>query len=166
MGTALELALFKKKNRLAAEMLALPADGPKLARGSARAVVWVARDGRLQLLRDLLGARADASQCDSQGRSALLLASKFGHAECAHALLQAGAGEREATMDEVQRLFEMRERKPVSGRVCRRDEMPNNGDSYPCATLRDELTLVKLDLQDDRWGKRVHERVPWRLRKD
>jgi len=165
MGTALEFALLKKKSCLATEMLALPADGPKLARGSTRAVVWAVRDGRVQLLKELLGARADASQCDSQGRSALLLASTFGHAECVHALLQAGAGEREANMDQVQRLFEMQELKPVLDSPCRRDKMPNNGDLGPGITLRDELTLLNLDLQDDRWGRRVHERLPWRLRK-
>lgn len=165
MGTALELALLKKKDRLASQMLALPVDGPKLARGCTWAVLWAARDGKLQLLQGLLGARADVSQRDSQGRSALLLASTLGHTECARALLEAGAGEREASMEEVQRLLTSRELKQVSGTPRARDGMPNSGDSDVRAATRDELTLLRLDVTEDRWAKLVHERLPWQLRK-
>jgi len=118
MGTLLELVQSKRDERMAMKLLALPQYGSQLARVSTHTVNWAARDGHLHLLKELLAARADAAQRDTWERSALLLAATNGHTNCASELMEAGAGELENNMTEVNHWLEHwkreKEREPES----------------------------------------------------
>jgi ankyrin repeat protein len=100
VGTALDLALLSRRFSLAQQLLS-GLEGSSLAQLSTRAVVWSARDGRLELVRELLRLGAPAGQCDEAGRSALLMAATRGHTECASALLQANAWQCEGAREDV-----------------------------------------------------------------
>mmetsp|Transcript_86128 Transcript_86128/g.223852 ORF Transcript_86128/g.223852 Transcript_86128/m.223852 type:complete len:399 (-) Transcript_86128:53-1249(-) len=106
-GTALDLALLHRRYDLALHLLSLPEGvGKDLALKSPRALVWAARDGRLQILQELLAFGADATQKDEKGRSALHSAAMRGHVPCVNALLEAGALQDEPLPGEVQGYLE------------------------------------------------------------
>merc|ERR1712216_253432 len=104
-GTALDLAILHKRHKLALQLLQ-DAEGNQYNTGqlvqlSTRALAWSAREGKSSLVRQLLQLGAAPGQCDELGRSALLLATMRGQAECAGMLLDAGAWQVEGSSEQV-----------------------------------------------------------------
>merc|ERR1712232_1544811 len=92
--------MLSKRYTLALQFLS-SAEADVLARLSTRAVAWAAREGRGDILRELLRLGAPAEQCDESGRSSLLLAATRGRTDCAAMLLEANAWQQEGSRDEV-----------------------------------------------------------------
>jgi len=74
----------------------------QLAPTCTRALAWAARDGKVELLEELLRCGAPALQSDASGRSALQLAAARGKAPCVLVLLAAGAWGEEKEQAQVQ----------------------------------------------------------------
>lgn len=103
-GTALDLAMLHRRYDMALQFLTAQEfyKARGLACSSTRAVAWAARDGRLQILQELLRLGAEAIQRDEQGQSALYLAALRGHGQCVQLLLNAGALTEEPRAEEVE----------------------------------------------------------------
>lgn len=146
-GTALDLAMQCKRFRLALQWLQLEqAEAEELARASKRAVAWAARDGKLEILQELMRLGADIGQRDHFGRSALLLATMHGHAECAHILVGAGALDKE----------DQKGASEVS-------QLMDNWKSKPAALVDDGQIAQARVAQTARWANSSHQRMPWPL---
>mmetsp|Transcript_122947 Transcript_122947/g.217709 ORF Transcript_122947/g.217709 Transcript_122947/m.217709 type:complete len:358 (+) Transcript_122947:81-1154(+) len=105
-GTALDLAISEKRYELVQYMMKEETSGcgEYLVRASVRVVAWAARDGKDNILQELLRLGADANQCDEKGRSALHLAALRGQKDCVRTLLKAGVWEKESQQDAVRDL--------------------------------------------------------------
>mmetsp|Transcript_125547 Transcript_125547/g.242020 ORF Transcript_125547/g.242020 Transcript_125547/m.242020 type:complete len:828 (-) Transcript_125547:63-2546(-) len=104
-GNGLDLALYYQRPDVAFELLRVctPKRDEELVRCSRRALVWAARDGRLDLMGELLKRRPQLLQRDWHGRTPLHVACLRGHENCALELLREGAWDIEPDQDSVRK---------------------------------------------------------------
>jgi len=100
-GSVLDLAVLHKRYDLALHLSNYEDSKSVVIPATRHAVAWAARDGKDNLVQELIRLGADVAQRDEKGRSALQLAALRGRKTCAQTLLAAGAWETESQREEV-----------------------------------------------------------------